>query len=423
MAENGYHDYKCKNCGAPLVFRGDLNKMACEYCDSTYDMSEFAGDEQVKTTESNWQQSEAQQMDGSGMKEMECNTCGALLVAEENVGATECPYCGNPLVIKDTFEGMNLPDGLIPFSVDKSAAQQAVKNFYAGKKLLPPEFKNRRIDEITGVYVPFWLFDCEGDGTAFYKATQERRYKKGEEEWKEIKDYAVTRSGSLCFEKVPADGSKEMKDSYMDSLEPYDYSKITPYNAAYMSGYVASKYDEDANTVKPRVDTRIKNSVESKLRSTVTGYDSVNTDSCSVDIKDGKITYCLLPLWMLSTKWNGETYTFAMNGQTGKVTGDLPVDKSRCTSYFMKSAAIGFLISAIILYFVLGDLLTAGGISIVIGLIIGAIALGSAKSSMVAHIKTEASAYQIDSSFKLSRKEDRYIGTRHEKISSGSGNS
>ena len=420
MAENGYHDYKCKNCGAPLVFRGDLNKMACEYCDSTFEMSEFAGDTQTKETETNWQQSEAQQMEGAGMKELECNTCGALLVAEENVGATECPYCGNPLVIKDTFEGMNLPDGLIPFAVDKSAAQDAVKKFYQGKKLLPDEFAKRRVEEISGVYVPFWLFDCQGSGDGFYKGHQERRYKKGEEEWKEIKDYAVTRSGSMRFEKVPADGSKEMKDSYMDSLEPYDYSKITPYNAAYMSGYVASKYDEDANTVKPRVDERIKNSVKDKLRSTVTGYDSVDTQSCNVNIENGKITYCMLPLWMLSTKWNGETYTFAMNGQTGKVTGDLPIDKSKCTSYFIKNTVIAAIVLTVLCLIFGFDAVTGILIGLVCGLIFGAIMLSSAKSAMVAHVKTEASAYLIDSSFKLSRKEDRYIGTRHEKISSGS---
>lgn len=416
MAENGFHDYKCPNCGGPLAFRGDLNKMACEYCDSQFDMSEFSQDTQVKEEVTDWQQSSTQQMDGAGMKEYVCNTCAAVLVAEQKVGATECPYCGNPLVIKDTFEGINLPDGIIPFSVDKRSAQQALENFYKGKKLIPDSFLSKnRIDNINGLYVPFWLFDCDTSGDCFYRATKEREYDKGEEVWKEIQDYAITRSAKMRFEKVPADGSKEMKDAYMDSLEPFDYSKITAYNPAYMSGYVASKYDEDANAVKERVNERIRNTSKQKIRETVKGYTSVNPTAENIGIHDGRVRYCMLPVWMLSTQWNGQVYSFAMNGQSGKVVGDLPIDQGKSTKLFLSTALITTVIAALVLYFVMGglDVFTVLG-AIVVGLVVGGVSLSSAKAAMVASVKTQADSFLVNNSFALTNQQDRYTGTRHE---------
>ena len=416
MAENGFHDYKCPNCGGPLAFRGDLNKMACEYCDSQFDMSEFSQDTQVKEEVTDWQQSSTQQMDGAGMKEYVCNTCAAVLVAEQKVGATECPYCGNPLVIKDTFEGINLPDGIIPFSVDKRSAQQALENFYKGKKLIPDSFLSKnRIDNINGLYVPFWLFDCDTSGDCFYRATKEREYDKGEEVWKEIQDYAITRSAKMRFEKVPADGSKEMKDAYMDSLEPFDYSKITAYNPAYMSGYVASKYDEDANAVKERVNERVRNTSKQKIRETVKGYTSVNPTAENIGIHDGRVHYCMLPVWMLSTQWNGQVYSFAMNGQSGKVVGDLPIDQGKSTKLFLSTALITMVIAALVLYFVMGglDVFTVLG-AIVVGLVVGGVSLSSAKAAMVASVKTQADSFLVNNSFALTNQQDRYTGTRHE---------
>ena len=129
----------------------------------------------------------------------------------------------------------------------------------------------------------------------------------------------------------------------------------------------------------------------------------------------------MLPVWMLTTLYNGQSYTFAMNGQSGKVTGNLPIDSGESTSYFMKTAGISFVILEVIAA-ILGLFNDPGVVTAVIGgliiaLIIAAIALSSAKSSMVAHTKSEASHYFVKQSFKLTRKEDRYVGTREEKIS------
>ena len=367
-----------------------------------------------------WTQSEGAKLEAGaeGVKEYTCDSCGAVMVCDGQLGATECPYCGNPAIMESVFTGMNLPDGIIPFANDKKVAQEAMENYYKGKKLLPPGFVNsNRLEEIKGVYVPFWLFDCDCNASGFYTATKERTFEENGSKFKETKEYAVSRIAKMRYEKVPADGAKEMRDEYMDSIEPFDYSKIIPYDPAYFSGYLASKYDETADDVKPRVNGRIKNTSEEKLRESVTGYDSVHADRVSVDIKQGKVTYCMLPVWMLTTRWNGNAYTFAMNGQTGKVTGDLPIDKGQCTKHFCITFAIAAVICFLVSYFLFSlSIGPAIGASAVISAIIAFIALSSAKSAMVSHVKTEAKHYFVDSAYKMLSSNDKHVRTRKEKI-------
>ncbi|MCR4642969.1 MAG: hypothetical protein K5697_13210 [Lachnospiraceae bacterium] len=427
MADDKLQEYQCPNCGGPLEFHGDVQKMVCVYCDAQFEMSQFnqnspkVGDEQP----THWEQAQGQQLEAgeAGMKEFQCNACGAVMVSDGQVGATECPYCGNPAILESTFEGINLPDGIIPFVKSKQEAQDAMSGYYSGKKLLPNNFiSDNRVEKIQGVYVPFWLFDCDVNGSAFYRAENRRTYSKGEERWEEIKEYAVSRSAVMRYEKVPADGSKEMKDEYMDSLEPYDFSKIIPYQPAYFSGYLANKYDESADDVKERVNRRIKNTSEQQIRDTVRGYDSVRTESSDIRINSGKIRYCMLPVWMLTTRWNGANYTFAMNGQTGKVTGDLPVDNGKATRMFLLTSVIALAILEALAYFIFcQDEISIFALigAAVIALIIGGVTVSSAKASMVSHLKTEAKEFLVKDSFRLTAQNDRHIDTRHRKISGG----
>ncbi len=423
MAENKLQEYQCPNCTGPLEFRGDVQKMVCVYCESEFDMSQFSADNMKKEEKTDWSQVQGQTLEAGaqGMAEWECKACGAVLVSDGQVGATECPYCGNPAIVQSTFEGMNLPDGIIPFTVTKKQAQDALKGYYSGKKLIPDSFvSNNRVEKIQGVYVPFWLFDCEADGSVFYRAVKKgnsftKKNGDQEERWHEELDYAVSRRATMRYEKVPADGSKEMKDEYMDSIEPFDYSKIISYNPAYFSGYLASKYDETAEEVKERVDSRIRNTTESSIRDTVKGYDSVTTESSNIHLNKGTINYCMLPVWMLTTRWNGGQYTFAMNGQNGKVTGDLPVDQGKATKMFIVTLIVSLIITELISYFLFSaDTMFMIGAAVV-SLIIAAITVSSAKSSMVAHTKSEARQYVVQGSFKLISQADRHIGTRQVK--------
>ena len=114
----------------------------------------------------------------------------------------------------------------------------------------------------------------------------------------------------------------------MESIEPYDFSDAVDFRTAYLAGYLADKYDVTAEQSIERANKRVKRSTEEAFASTVKGYATVTTESSSIKLRGGKAKYALYPVWILNTTWNGNKYTFAMNGQTGKFAGDLPVDKA-----------------------------------------------------------------------------------------------
>lgn len=180
---------------------------------------------------------------------------------------------------------------------------------YKGRPYLPKSFKDdNHIEEIQGVYVPFWMFDGKASGEASYKATTSKVYEKGDEEITETRHYEVSRAGSIGFEKIPVDASSKMPDDHMDSIEPYDYSGLKEFSTAYLPGFLADKYDVSVKDSQKRADTRCASTLEDALRGTVTGYDSCTLEHKQIDLKRGKVHYALLPVWMLHTKWNGQDF-------------------------------------------------------------------------------------------------------------------
>ena len=200
--------------------------------------------------------------------------------------------------------------------------------------------------EIQGVYVPFWLCDCKVDGSASYSATNSRTWKSGDYEITETDYYQVERGGRVGFERIPVDASSKMPDTHMDAIEPYDYNELKAFSTAYLPGFLADKYDVSQQDCLPRIETRAQNSMAAELRKSVQGYGSVTVQHQSFRFNSCGTKYALMPVWMLSTKWNGKNFLFAMNGQTGKLIGDLPVDKGK---YFAWFAGIAVPLMALIL--------------------------------------------------------------------------
>ena len=327
--------YKCPCCGGAIEFDSGLQKMKCPYCDTEFEMETLVSyDNELKNEASDdmawetaaggqWQEGEA-----AGLRVYTCQSCGGEIVGDETTAATSCPFCGNPVVMMGQFSGALKPDYVIPFKLDKKAALEALKQHYGGKRLLPKIFtEENHIDEVKGVYVPVWLFDADADANIRYKATRIRTWSTSEYRYTETSYYAVMRAGTIGFERVPVDGSTKMDDALMESIEPFDFTDAVDFQTAYLAGYLADKYDVDSEQSITRANERIKKSTEQAFASTVKGYSSVMPESSSVHLKNGVAKYALYPVWLLNTSWNGEKYTFAMNGQTGKLVGDLPMDK------------------------------------------------------------------------------------------------
>ncbi len=335
-------EYKCPCCGGALAFDSSIQKMKCPFCDTEFEMEALEGyDEVLKedradsmewetTAGGEWENGEA-----DALRTYICKSCGGEIVGDANTAATTCPFCGNRVVMMGNFSGALKPDLIIPFKLDKNAAKDGLMRHLSGKRLLPRVFKSQNhIDEIKGVYVPFWLFDTDADAQMRYSATKVRTWSDEDYDYKETSHFAVSRGGNISFENVPVDGSSKMADDLMESIEPYNMADAVDFRTAYLAGYLADKYDVGAEESVERANERVKKSTESAFAATVKDYDTVETENSSIQLKNGKAKYALYPVWLLNTTWNGNQYTFAMNGQTGKFVGNLPIDKAAAAKWF-----------------------------------------------------------------------------------------
>ena len=328
-------EFKCPCCDGAITFDSNLQKMKCPYCDSEFEMETLkAYDAELNSVpqeDMTWQTAAGGQWQAgeeAGLRVYTCNTCGGEVVADETTGASECPFCGNPVIMTGQFAGILKPDLVIPFKVDKKAAIAALQNHYKGKRLLPKVFKDQNhIKEVKGLYVPVWLFDTDADAHVRYKASRTRFWSDSQYDYTETSYYSVVRGGGIGFDNVPVDGSTKMDDTLMESIEPFHIRDAVDFQTAYLSGYLADKYDVDAQNSIQRANQRIRESTEDAFRSTVVGYTSVIPVSTNIRLNNGRARYALYPVWILNTQWNGQKFTFAINGQTGKIAGDLPMDK------------------------------------------------------------------------------------------------
>lgn len=366
---NEITNYQCPACTGPLHFGSESGMLECDYCGSRFSVediehmyaeknarAEAATAEAEEKLEENIQQAEWDMdsagdewgADGESLKAYNCPSCGAELICDVTTAATSCPYCGNPTIIPGQLSGSKKPDLIIPFKVDKTAAIAALKKHYQGKPLLPKAFKaENHIQEIKGVYVPFWLYDATVDADMTFNATRVSTHNTPKEIVTETDHFLVHREGSLSFENVPVDGSSQMPDAHMDAIEPYDYRELRPFSLSYLPGFLADKYDVSMEECSKRANARCAASVEAALQNTTMGYATCVPTRKDITIHSKGVKYALLPVWMLSTQWNGKNFLFAMNGQTGKLIGDLPIDKTKmamfCAGAFAAITALAWL--------------------------------------------------------------------------------
>ncbi len=335
--------YKCPCCDGAIEFSSRAQKMQCPYCDTEFEMETLlAYDQELKEASADdmsWDTAaggEWSEGETAGLRVYVCQTCAGEIVADETTGAASCPYCGNPVVMKEQFAGDLKPDYVIPFQLDKKAAMAALKRHYSGKPLLPKVFtEQNHIEEIKGVYVPVWLFDADAEANLRWKATRVRTWGDSNYIYTETQHYSVTRGGTIGFQQVPVDGSTKMDDTLMESIEPFDFSRAVDFQTAYLAGYLADKYDVNAQQSEERANERIRRSTEDAFAATVSGYTTLVPVARSVHLRGGVAKYALYPVWLLNTSWNGKRYHFAMNGQTGKFVGDLPMDKHAFWRWFL----------------------------------------------------------------------------------------
>ena len=390
----------CPNCGGTMQFDPTAGKLKCIFCDSLFTQEEAEAffnqqneEEEIKESGSDWGDL------AENMRAYSCNTCGAEIICDQNTAATKCPYCDNTTVIEAQFSGAIKPDFVIPFSFTKEQAMEKYKGYYEKRKLIPKDFlTGSKVEEIQGVYVPFWLYDGSVNIDAEFEAADKT------ETDKEIirKIYKADRRGTINFENVPADASKRMPDDIMDSVEPFKFDELKNFNMMYLPGFLAEKFDVKGDDDLERAEKRVVSTAKQKTKETVK-HDEVKEKKGTFDVNYTNKKYALLPIWYLTTNWNGKQWNFAMNGQTGKFTGDLPVDYAKLGGL----TGIAAVIAGVLIWLIAKTVPAA----LIAALIVGLIVFFSGKGSMrPVHNATQANEY-MDKQVKLVFSQDNYLRT------------
>lgn len=404
------NNYKCPACSGSMTFDGKLGRVVCDYCGSDYDvkeieklMNEGTGTASIDTPDE-WT-CDATGWDPNGIQAYNCPSCGASLVCDDTTAATSCPYCGNPTIVPSQLEGALKPELIIPFKIDKNQVVERLNKFYGKKFFLPSVFKNENaLQEVHGVYVPFWLYDGVATGDVIYHAEKKHTSRKGDYEIEKTDHYVVHRAGNVKFEKIPADASSKMPDDLMDSIEPYNYKELQPFSKGYLAGYMADRYDVTKEENAERAKKRASNTLDKLIDDTVTGYNNKHKTISNIHVKEGKITYAMMPVWMLNTKWKDKDYTFAMNGQTGKMVGNLPMDVLKAIITTIIAFAIPFAIA--FAAFGSNALIPSLGIGAIVAILTFFLFKGQLKSASVARTSMN---YIVGNGLHLTHKSDKFL--------------
>jgi DNA-directed RNA polymerase subunit RPC12/RpoP len=359
--------YKCPQCAANLVFDADQQMMTCAYCGAKISPDDVSGTEAVISAEAMKQEaiederirqegappvvapivgepgttpSAEENVAGSGQSAVEipgqfseedtlqyvCNSCGAAVLTDKSTAATFCAFCGSPTIIAERLVDARKPDYVIPFKYGRGKAVEAFFKWCKAGRFTPIEFvKDSNVEKLTGLYVPFWLFDCNTDMDVTAEGRTVSSSTSGSKTTTTTSYYQLIRKRKLRWDNIPFDGATRIDDKLMEYIEPYDYRAIEKFDMKYLSGFFADKYDQSPEALEGRLQGRLKKYYDAIFKGSVSHFSSIsNIVDKSVHHKP-ETQYALLPVWMLNYKYLGKTYTFAMNGQTGKIAGEMPI--------------------------------------------------------------------------------------------------
>jgi Zn finger protein HypA/HybF involved in hydrogenase expression len=329
--EEETHTFKCRHCGGTISYNATEQQLTCPYCGGSQKLTA----EEVGRTAAEFEftletMARAQYGWGEERRELVCEACGAAVAVTPDVLTSTCAFCGsNRVHARDVTGGMLRPTVLIPFTVDKDRLRGLVAEWLGQGWMHPPELRSvRALQELTGVYLPFWTFDA--DIHADWKAEvgterTERYHQDGEWKTRTVIDWHW-RSGRVC---VPIDdhlvaGTTHVSRIILGKVAPFNMSELVEYEPGYLAGWQAKAYDvqlQDAwKTGKDEMRSQAKSACHSD-----TGSHHVRDFRMTADFADERWRYILLPVYLASYPFEDRIFQVMVNGQTGKVAGQKPV--------------------------------------------------------------------------------------------------
>ena len=342
-------EYKCPNCNAGLTFMPDTQKFGCEYCGSEFTLEDMQEINNENTVPAPTESEIHEQLEFEEHTNLyHCASCGADIMADDEQTALFCYYCHNPIILAGKLTGQYKPDKVIGFRYTRENAVNNFRDWISKKWFVPEDFKSQeQIEKMTGLYVPFWIVDCKMKADLNAIGKNIRTWSDGEYQYTETKEYSIERQADISAEGIPADGASKIEDALMEAIEPFNYEDLKDFSMSYFTGFFADKFDVDKPEVFPRIRERASQAGRKIVHDSIGGYTSVTTLNESYNIMRTDWQYAMLPVWFMTYKYNDKIYEFAMNGQTGKLAGTPPLDRSKlklfCTAVGMIVAVIAFL--------------------------------------------------------------------------------
>mgnify|MGYP003292589535 CR=1 FL=1 len=332
--------YNCPNCSAELYWDAAANALKCEYCEKEFQPEELdalaesanapapTGAEQVsrETTSQDRASDDSTKIDTSDLVVYSCKNCGAEVITSRSTVATTCAFCGRAISLTDKMVGNFAPEYIIPFAITEDEAKRIYKNYVGHGILSPSKFRSSsQLKKQKGIYAPFWLHSYSEDATLVVHGENLFSHRRGDDKVIEHHMFDVNMNVEGDFKSIPADGLKNLDNNLMAAIEPFDYTKLSDFSPAYMAGFYAEEYDENADETLGRVMERSKNAIETEAALEAGPYETKMVVSYASNLKNKITKYAMLPIWMFNVTYGGKDYQIAVNGETGKVAGKLPI--------------------------------------------------------------------------------------------------
>ena len=318
--------FKCPSCGGDLVYDPGSTQMKCIRCSRTTPFGEVDYEKDLLEAKP----SEASDNDGNGKEEYHCANCGAVLDTDDYTASTVCRYCGSPMLLESRFSGDVKPSRILPFGFDKKKAQDNFKNWTGTGFLTPASFKTQAtMDKVTGVYVPYWLYNYTADVNIKAIGTRTRIERTQTEEIIHTDHFDINRLTQTEYTNVPENAHPDLPSDKLSVLEPYDFENLTAFVEPYIAGFFAEKFGKTKEELEPGVRKTVEADAVQTALSQIIEYETVNPMGSRVDMVKASSEYVMLPLWALNFKYGGKNYPLFMNGRTGKIEGELPVSRGK----------------------------------------------------------------------------------------------
>lgn len=323
--------YKCPNCPASLRLDPETQKFVCDYCGSSFTLEELTKKEPAKNADDFQNKTRL----------YHCQSCGAEVFTDDTTAATFCIYCHNPVVLSGELEGAMKPDQVIPFKVSKEEVKSKLMAWCKKKKFIDSAFiDSAQLEKLSGVYFPYFIVDGKVQGSMHRRGTKIRTWQQGNYRYTQTDTYQIDREGEVAFEDIPINALNKDHTYILNGIQPFDQKKAVAFQMPYLSGFLADKRNIEKEDAMPTVQSTAEGFTRARFNASAQGYVSFGGGDESYKVTKTVFSYVLMPAWMLTYQYGKDQYFFAMNGDSGKIAGRVPLSAKKLRGLFFALTAI-----------------------------------------------------------------------------------